>query len=133
MSVPFRLVSLLCLLNAGVLLFFNVYFPFNPGGVQPLWDYVIDPITLIILALVLALNIRASIQAHSARSEMRPLPIDLFIMLTGYVGIVYLHNYVLKFSDHFDPRLIIWDLFTPAVIVILTVSAIIFRRQADNA
>ncbi len=133
MFVPFRLVSVLCLLDALVLLFFHVYFPFNPDGVQPLWDYVIDPITLILLALVLALNIRASIQAHSARSEMRPLPIDFFIMFTGYAGIVYLHNYVLKFSDHFDTRLIIWDLFSPAVIVILIVSAIIFRRQADNS
>ncbi len=34
MSIPFRLVSLLCLLDAGTLLFFNTYFPLNPDGVQ---------------------------------------------------------------------------------------------------
>ena len=51
MSVPFRLVSLLCLLDAVALLFFNTYFPLNPDGVQPLWDYVIDPITLSIIVL----------------------------------------------------------------------------------
>ena len=61
---------------------------------------------------MVALNIRASIQAHRAQSELRPLPVDLFIMFTGYVGVVYLHNYVLKVSERFDPRLIIWDLFT---------------------
>ena len=132
MHIPFRLVALLCLLDAVVLLFFNTYFPFNPDGVQPLWDYVIDPITLVVIAVVVALNIRASIRAHGARSEMHPLPVDLFLMLTGYVGIVYLHNYALKFSERFDPRLIIWDLFTPAVIVIMVVSAIIFWRQGDN-
>jgi hypothetical protein len=133
MSVPYRLVSLLCLLDAIVLLFFNTYFPLNPDGVQPLWDYVIDPITLSIIVLVVALNVRASIQAHRAQSEIRPLPVDLFLMFTGYVGIVYLHNYVLKFSERFDPRPIIWDLFTPAVIVIMTVSAIIFWRRANKS
>ena len=61
MSIPFRLVALLCLLDAVALLFFNTYFPLNPDGVQPLWDYVIDPITLIVIAVVVALNIRASI------------------------------------------------------------------------
>ena len=132
MHIPFRLVALLCLLDAAALLFFNTYFPLNPDGVQPLWDYVIDPITLVIIALVIALNIRASIQAHGTRPEMRPLPVDLFLMFTGYVGIVYLHNYVLKFSDRYDPRPIIWDLFTPAVIVVMTVSAIMFWRQADD-
>ena len=132
MSVPYRLVSLLCLFDAVILLFFNTYFPLNPDGVQPLWDYVIDPFTLIVIALVVALNIQASIRAHGALPEIRVLPVDLFIMVTGYVGVVYLHNYVLKFSERFDPRPIIWDLFTPAVIVIMTVSAMIFWRQADD-
>jgi len=132
MHIPFRLVALACLLDAVALLFFNTYFPLNPDGVQPLWDYVIDPITLIIIAVVVALHIRASIQAHRTQPEIRLLPVDLFIMFTGYVGIVYLHNYVLKFSEHLDARPIIWDLFTPAVIVIMTISAIIFWRQGDN-
>ena len=132
MHIPFRLVALLCLLDAVALIFFNTYFPLNPDGVQPLWDYVIDPITLIIIAVVVAINIRASIRTHRTHPEMRPLPVDLFLMFTGYVGIVYLHNYVLKFSDRLDPRPIIWDLFTPAVVVILAVSAIIFWRQGDN-
>ncbi len=81
---------------------------------------------------MVALNIRASIRSHATLPEIRPLPVDLFLMFTGYVGIVYLHNYALKFSERFDPRPIIWDLFTPTVIVIMTVSAIIFWRQADK-
>ncbi len=132
MSIPFRFVSLLCLLDAVTLLFFNTYFPLNPDGVQPLWDYVVDPITLLIIAVVVALNIRTSVQTHGARSEIRPLPVDIFIMFSGYVGVVYLHNYVLKFSERFDPRPIIWDLFVPAVIVLMVVSAILFWRQGDK-
>ena len=133
MAISFRLVSILCMLDAVALLFFNSYFPLNPDGVQPLWDYVIDPVTLVILALVIYLNIRSSIKAHQARPERHPLPADLFLMLTGYVAIIYLHNYVLKFSDRFDPRPIIWDLFTPAVIVVMTVSAIVFWRQDSES
>ena len=133
MAISFRLVSILCMLDGVALLFFNSYFPLNPDGVQPLWDYVIDPVTLIILALVIYLNIRSSIQAHQARPERHPLPADLFLMLTGYVAIIYLHNYVLKFSDRFDPRPIIWDLFTPAVIVVMTVSAIVFWQQDSES
>ena len=133
MAISFRLVSILCLVDAVVLLFFNTYFPLNPDGVQPLWDYLIDPVTLAIMALVIYLNIRASIQAHQARQERHPLPADLFLMVTGYVAIIYLHNYALKFSDRFDPRPIIWDLFTPAVILVMTISAIIFWRRADES
>ena len=133
MAISFRLVSILCMLDGVALLFFNSYFPLNPDGVQPLWDYVIDPVTLIILALVIYLNIRSSIKAHQARPERHPLPADLFLMLTGYVAIIYLHNYVLKFSDRFDPRPIIWDLFTPAVIVVMTVSAIVFWQQDSES
>lgn len=130
MAIPFRLVSVLCLVDAIVLLFFNTYFPLNPDRVQPLWDYVIDPATLAILALVICLNLRSSIQA---RKERHPLPADLFLMLTGYVAVIYLHNYALKFSDRFDPRPIIWDLFTPAVIVLMTVSAIVFWQRANES
>ena len=133
MAISFRLVSILCLLDAVVLLFFNTYFPLNPDGVQPLWDYVIDPVTLVILALVIYLNIRSSIRSHQARKERHPFPADLFLMFTGYVAIIYLHNYVLKFSERFDARPIIWDLFTPAVIVVMTVSAIVFWQQADES
>lgn len=133
MAGAFRLVSILCLLDAVVLLFFNTYFPLNPDGVQPLWDYVIDPVTLVIMALVVYLNIRSSIQAHQARTEKHPLAADLYLMFTGYVSIIYLHNYVLKFSDRFDARPIIWDLFTPAAIVFMTVSAIVFWHQVDES
>ena len=133
MAVPYRLVSVLCILDVVVLLVFNTYFPLNPDGVQPLWDYVIDPATLLILALVIALNVRSSIQAHRARNERHPLPADLFLMFTGYVAIIYLHNYVLKFSDRFDPRPIVWDLFTPAVVVIMTVSAITFWQRGNES
>lgn len=133
MAISFRLVSILCLLDAVVLLLFNTYFPLNPDGVQPVWDYVIDPVTLVIMALVIYLNVRSCIQAHRGRMEMHPLPADLFLMFTGYVAIIYLHNYVQKFSDRFDARPIMWDLFTPAVIVVMTVSAIIFWRQVDES
>lgn len=133
MAVSFRLVSILCLLDAVVLLFFNTYFPLNPDGVQPLWDYLIDPVTLVIMALVIYLNIHSSIKAHQARQERHLLPADLFLIFTGYVAIIYLHNYVLKFSDRFDARPIIWDLFTPAAIVVMTVSAIVFWRQTDES
>ena len=133
MAISFRLVSIFCLLDAVVLLFFNTYFPLNPDGVQPVWDYVIDPVTLVIMALVIYLNIRSSIQAHQARNERHPLPADLFLIFTGYVSIIYLHNYVLKFSDRFDARPIIWDLFTPAAVVFMTVTAIIFWQQADES
>ena len=133
MAVPYRLVSVLCILDAIVLLVFNSYFPLNPDGVQPLWDYVIDPATLLILALVIALNVRSSIQAHRARKERHPLPADLFLMFTGYAAIIYLHNYVLKFSERFDPRPIVWDLFTPAVVVIMTVSAIMFWQRGNDS
>ena len=54
-------------------------------------------------------------------------------MFTGFVAVIYLHNYVLKFSDRFDARPIIWDLFTPAVIIVMTVSAIVFWQQVDES
>ena len=133
MSTLFRLVSILCLINAVAVLFFNTYFPLNPAGVQPLWDYVVDPLTLVVLVLVVGLNVRASLQTTGAEPVRSQGPVDVFTMVTAFVGIIYLHNYVLKFSDHFEASATIWNLFAPAVIVITGVSAISFWRRADRA
>ena len=133
MSSLFRLVSILCVINAVAVLFCNTYFPLNPAGVQPIWDYVVDPLTLIVLILVVTLNVRDSLQTPGAEPERHQRPVDLFTMVTAYVGLVYLHNYVLKFSDHFEASATIWNLFAPAVIAITGVSAIRFWRRADRA
>ena len=133
MASLFRLVSLLCATTAVAVLCCNTYFPLHPAGVQPIWDYVVDPLTLLVLGLVVTLNVRDSLQTLGAEPERHLRPVELFTMVTAYVGLVYLHNYVLKFSEHFEASAPIWNLFAPAVIVLTGVSAIRFWRRADRA
>ena len=133
MASLFRLVSILCVITAVAVLCCNTYFPLHPAGVQPIWDYVVDPLTLLVLGLVVTLNVRDSLQTLGVDPEQHQRPVDLFTMVTAYVGLVYLHNYVLKFSEHFEASATIWNLFAPAVIVITGVSAIRFWRRADRA
>ena len=58
---------------------------------------------------------------------------DVFTMAAGFIGALYVHNYVLKFAGAFEPSAVLWDLLAAAVIVIMPVSGISYWRQAKRA
>ena len=129
MSDRLRLLSILCWIVAAALLVTYYYFPFNPDAVQTLWDYAIDPIIVVTLILIIIVNTRISLDTHAAGQGLRRLPMDIITMLTAAFAMLYLHQYVLKFAEGFEPSQFLWDLLVPGVIVFMVTSAISYSRR----
>ncbi len=60
------------------------------------------------------------------------LQLDLFTSAAGFTAALYLHNYVLKFADAFEPLQTMWDFLLAAVIVIVAIAAITYWRKATR-
>lgn len=129
MSSPLRLLAALCWIVAAVLLISYYYFPYNPDPIQTLWDYIIDPIVIGTLTLVIIANARISLKIHDAGLGLRHLPMDVLTMLTAFFTILYLHQYVLKFAEGFEPSQLLWDLLVPGVVVFMVTSGISYIRR----
>ena len=113
--------------------FFYYYSPFNVDFVQTIWDYAIDPVILATFILIVIVNVRASLKLHDEGMGLQRLPMDIFTMAAGFTGALYMHNYVLKFAESFEPSAALWDVLAAAVIVIMPVSGIGYWRQAKRA
>ncbi len=129
MSNRLGLLSILCWIVAATLLITYYYFPFNPDTVQTLWDYIIDPIIVATLILVIIVNTKISLDIHAAGQGLRRLPMDIMTMLTAAFTMLYLHQYVLKFAEGFEPSQFLWDLLVPGVIIFMVTSAISYSRR----
>ncbi len=133
MSSPLRLLAILCWVAAAILLISYYYFPYNPDPVQTLWDYIIDPIVIGTLILVIVANTRISLEHHNAGNGLRHLPMDIMTMLTAFFAILYLHQYVLKFAEGFEPAQLLWDLLVPGVVIFMVVSAISYAQHSRDS
>ena len=123
----------LCAICAAGQLLFHYLFPFFRETIQPLWDYAIDPVIIVTVALVVAVNTRTSLDCRGEVATLQRLPMNIFTMFIGVMGIMYLHNYVLKFAEAFEVRQLLWDILVPPIAVSMAVSAIIYWRQANRA
>ncbi len=132
MNNVLKMLSALCWLCAISGTFFFYYFPFNPDFVQNLWDYVIDPVIIATLILVVIANVHISLNLRNRGETAHALQFDLFTSVAGFTAALYLHNYVLKFADAFDPLQTMWDFLLAAVIVIMAIAAITYWRKATR-
>ncbi len=133
MATVLRLLSYLCWLCGGMMFILNYYFPFNAEGVQPLWDYVADPIILATFILTVVFNVRLSLALRNRGKAAQALPLDIFTMIVGFTGALYMHNYALKFAEGFEASQQMWTLLSAAVIVIMPVSGINYWRESKRA
>ncbi len=131
--MPLKPLSILCAICAAGQLLFHYLFPFYPDAIQPLWNYAIDPVIIVTIALVVAVNTWTSLDCRGEAAALQRLPMNIFTMFIGVVGIMYLHNYVLKFAAAFEVRQLLWDILVPPIAVSMAVSAIIYWRQANRA
>ncbi len=132
MTTPLRLLSALCWIASAVLLVSYYYFPYNPEPIQAIWDYAIDPVIMVTLILAIVANARISLKLHDAGDGPRHLPMDALTILGAFFSILYVHQYVLKFAEGFEPSQFLWDLLVPGVVIFMIVSAISYHRQAKT-
>lgn len=132
MATALKLMSALCWVCGVVLFAFNYYFVLVGESVQRVWDFVVDPLVLVTMVLIVAANVRLSLDMHDKGMGRRNLHMDVFTMVIGFIGALYLYNYLSKFGA-LDPNALMWTFLACAVIVIMPVSAIIYWRQAKRA
>ena len=118
--------SLACVFGSIWLFVYHLTFPLFP--VQEIWDYILDPYTIILLVSLFI----SSLYDVSKKDSFKFNPRLIWTGFIGFVGIVYTHNYVLKFSSYFDPRPLIWDMFLPMVFIIFVISAIDFKYKSHE-
>lgn len=132
MTTALKLLSALCWIASALLLVSYYYFPYNPEPVQALWDYAIDPVIMSTLILVITANVMISLKIHDAGRGLPHLPMDVLTLLGAFFSILYVHQYVLKFAEGFEPSQFLWDLLVPGVVIFMIVSAISYQRQAKS-
>ena len=102
----------------------------EPG--QFIWDYIADPLVIVVLFVVTLVNVIDSllIRTH-AGSHLTQLPRDIVTALVAIVGFRYLLQYLAKMSPAQDPVSALWDYLVAIVIVVLFFEAISLWRS-DN-
>ena len=132
MAAALKLISALCWVCGVALFAFNYYFVLVGESVQRVWDYVVDPLVLVTIVLIIAANVRLSLDMHDKGMGQQNLHMDVFTIVIGFTGALYLYNYLSKFGA-FEPSELMWTFLVAAVLVIMPVSAIIYWRQAKRA
>ena len=133
MGVGYRVVSVLSWIGAAVQLFFMLFFLFAPDIVQPMWDFAVDPFMLLLFAAVIAISVDKSLNLRNRGLGLQNLPMDIHTIAISATGLLYLHNYIRKFVDDFDPDQNLWTYLSVATVITLTIAAIAFWRDANRA
>lgn len=133
MGAGYKALSVLCWIGAAVQLFFMYFFLYAPDIVQPLWDFAIDPLMLIVFALVIVAGVDKSLNLRNRGLGLRNLPMDIHTIAVGATGLLYLHNYIAKFVRAFDPDQNLWTYLSVATVITLTIAAIAFWRDGSRA
>ena len=136
MATALKLMSALCGVCGVVTFAFNYYFvlaneSLREDSLQAIWDWVVDPLVLVTLVLILAVNVRRSLHMHNMGMGMQNLHMDVFTMVIGFTSSLYLYNYLSKFGPSGASN-VMWTFLVAAVFVILPVSAIMYWRQSKR-
>ena len=133
MGAGYKALSALSWIGGAIQLFFMYFFLFAPDTVQPLWDYVVDPIMLVLFALVIIASVDKSLNRRNRGLGLQNLPMDIHTIAVGATGLLYLHNYLRKFAGGFDPDQNLWTYLSVATVITLVIAAISFWRDGSRA
>lgn len=136
MTTALKLMSALCWVCGVVTFAFNYYFvlaseSLREESLQRVWDWVVDPLVLVTLVLILAVNVRRSLHMHNMGRGLQNLHMDVFTMAVGFTSSLYLYNYLSKFGPDGASN-VMWTFLVAAVFVIMPVSAITYWRQSKR-
>ena len=132
MGAGYKALSVLCWIGAAVQLFFMYFFLYAPDTVQPLWDFAIDPLMLILFALIIIASVDKSLNLRNRGLGLQNLPMDIHAIAVGATGLLYLHNYITKFVRAFEPDQNLWTYLSVATVITLTIAAISFWRDGNR-
>ena len=133
MGAGYKALSVLCWIGAAVQLFFMYFFLYAPDTVQPLWDFAVDPLMLILFVLVIIASVDKSLNRRNRGEGLQNLPMDIHTIAVSATGLLYLHNYITKFVVAFEPDQNLWTYLSVATVITLAIAAIAFWRDGNRA
>ncbi len=111
----------------------ELFYPYNKPASQFLWDYIVDPAALIVIALNIFVNVRESLRIRiGVGSHLEQWPRDVVTTLVAIVWVRFLMQYADKIAPEHEATSGLWGHLTALAIVILAFEAIALWRSADR-
>ena len=120
-------------ITAAVTLANELYWPYNKEMAQFIWDYIVDPAIITVIALNVLVNVRDSLRTRSqAGGHLAQWPRDVATALVAIVGVRFLMQYADKIAPGHEATSGLWGHLTALAIVILVFEAISLWRSAGQ-
>ncbi len=111
----------------------ELYWPYNKEVGQFLWDYIVDPIALVVIALNILSNVCDSLKIRSrAGNHLNQWPRDVVTTLVAIVWVRFLMQYADKIAPNHEATAGLWGHLIALAIVILAFEAIALWQTAGK-
>ena len=128
-----KVLSALCLVAAVGGVVNSFIMAYHPITAQVIWDYVFDPLVIILIGLTVLCNVRDSLRVRNGGgSHLAQLPRDVITALGALVGLRYGIQYLYKFTPGIEPTAELWGHLLAAVLVVLVFEAMSLWRSAST-
>ena len=112
-------------MTAVAVLLNELYYPYNKEISQFIWDFIADPLALIVIGLNILVNVGDSLRTRGrAGQSPRQLPRDVVTALVAVVWVRFLMQYADKMAPDHEATAGLWGHLTALAIVILVFEAI---------
>ena len=111
----------------------ELYWPYNKELGQFFWDYLVDPVALIVIGINILVNIGDSLRIRGGSGNHLPQwPRDVVTVLVAIVWVRFLMQYNDKIAPDHEATSGLWGHLTALAIVILAFEAISMWRSSGR-
>ena len=111
----------------------ELYWPYNKELGQFFWDYLVDPVALIVIGINILVNIGDSLRIRSGSgNHLAQWPRDVVTVLVAIVWVRFLMQYNDKIAPDHEATSGLWGHLTALAVVILAFEAISMWRSSGR-
>ena len=132
--VPWRrILAVVGGITAVAVLATELYWPYNKELGQFFWDYLVDPVALIVIGINILVNIGDSLRIRGGSgNHLAQWPRDVVTALVAIVWVRFLMQYNDKIAPDHEATSGLWGHLTALAIVILDFEAISMWRSSGR-
>ena len=111
----------------------ELYWPYNKELGQFFWDYLVDPVALIVIGINILVNIGDSLRIRGGSgNHLAQWPRDVVTVLVAIVWVRFLMQYNDKIAPDHEATSGLWGHLTALAVVILAFEAISMWRSSGR-
>ena len=132
--VPWRrILAVVGGITAVAVLATELYWPYNKELGQFFWDYLVDPVALIVIGINILVNIGDSLRIRGVSgNHLAQWPRDVVTVLVAIVWVRFLMQYNDKIAPDNEATSGLWGHLTALAVVILAFEAISMWRSSGR-